>query len=181
MDSETHSIEVTVEAPGWRAVVTEPELFCTNVVEAVLRELAAPPSDTSAVSGNPRPLIGRAVELGIVLTDDARIRELNARWRGFDKPTNVLSFPSDLDPASLPVGAPWLLGDVVVALETVGREAAEAGRSLSAHLTHLLVHGVLHLLGYDHEIEAEAVRMEALEIELLARLNITNPYAETLS
>jgi probable rRNA maturation factor len=181
MDSETHSIEVTIEAPAWRAAVTEPELFCTSVVEAVLRELAAAPSLAPVAGSNRRPLIGSDVELGIVLTDDARIRALNARWRGFDKPTNVLSFPSDLDPAGLPAGAPWLLGDVVVALETVQREAAEAGRPVGAHLTHLLVHGILHLLGYDHEIDAKAVRMEALEIELLARLNIANPYAETLS
>ena len=168
MDSDsTHSIEVTIEAPAWRSAVTDPQAFCSRAAGAVLGRLLD-------------PAVGRA-ELGIMLTDDAAMRTLNRAWRGIDKPTNVLSFPSGTSPGDLPAGAPWLLGDVVVALETVEREAARAGRRLDQHLTHLLVHGILHLLGHDHEAEPEALRMEALETELLARLGVPDPYAEVMS
>jgi probable rRNA maturation factor len=183
MDSDTyHSIEVTVEAPAWRAIVTDPEVFCGRIAGAVLRDLwtddLARPVDEPA---GPVPQTEAPIELSIVLTDDAAIRDLNRRWRGFDKATNVLSFPSGVDETMVPAGAPRLLGDVVVGLETVLREAADAGRPATAHLAHLLVHGVLHLLGFDHEAEADALRMERLEIELLAHLDIANPYAEIVS
>ena len=121
-------------------------------------------------------------ELSLVLGDDALVRDLNRRWRGQDKATNVLSF-SGLDeaPGSSPSsrsnpGAPRLLGDVVLAFETVAAEAAAQGKSLDHHLAHLIVHGVLHLLGHDHEDDAEAERMEALERAILAGLRIADPY-----
>ena len=118
------------------------------------------------------------MEIGIVLTNDAEIRNLNRTWRGQDKATNVLSFPGDTE-TELP-DAPILLGDVVIALETAAREVDQdhMAASLADHLAHLIVHGVLHLLGYDHEIDSEAEEMELLETELLAKLGIPNPYQD---
>jgi probable rRNA maturation factor len=114
-------------------------------------------------------------EVTVVLTDDAEQQELNRQWRGFDKSTNVLSFPQ-LEPFS-PVSG--LVGDITLARETVEREAAEMGITLEAHFTHLVVHGFLHLLGHDHLEEADAVRMESLETKILASLGIADPYADS--
>lgn len=118
------------------------------------------------------------VEVGIRLTDDAEVRELNHRYRGVDRPTNVLSFAMQDDGTDLGVpGQPLLLGDLVVAYETVVREATEQGKTFADHLTHLVVHGILHLAGYDHERSAEeALSQESLEIAILNRLGIANPY-----
>lgn len=112
-------------------------------------------------------------EISLVLADDATVRALNLRWRGKDAPTNVLAFASDDMPAS---GRPLLLGDVVFAYETVAAEAAAQGKSLADHLRHLVIHGVLHLLGYDHVAAAPAKRMEALETRILASLGVADPY-----
>jgi probable rRNA maturation factor len=117
-------------------------------------------------------------EVTLVLTDDAEMRELNRLWRGKDAATNVLSFPAG-EPIGAPEGGePRPLGDVVIAAETAQREAEAQGTPLSAHVSHLVVHGVLHLLGFDHEREADAERMEALETRVLAGLGIADPYAE---
>jgi probable rRNA maturation factor len=115
----------------------------------------------------------RGAELSVVLTDDASIRAINAQWRHKDEPTNVLSFPA---PPALP-GAPRLLGDIVIAHETTAREAKAEGKPFSDHLGHLAVHGFLHLLGYDHESDADAEVMERLEREILAKLGVPDPYA----
>lgn len=115
-------------------------------------------------------------EISVVLSDDEHIRELNKHHRGIDKPTNVLSFPAVR--MKTPAGAPRILGDVVLAFETVEREAKEEAKSIENHLAHLVVHGVLHLLGYDHEDDDEAETMEARERQILARLGIPDPYAE---
>ena len=112
-------------------------------------------------------------ELSILLTNDAGIQELNRTWRGFDKPTNVLSFPGSGAPSPDSVRH---LGDIALAYETVTKEAAEERKSLADHSAHLIVHGVLHLLGYDHEVEGEAEAMEAFEVAALARLGIADPY-----
>jgi len=120
----------------------------------------------------------RALELSIAFADDATVRDLNRDYRGQDKPTNVLSFESG-DEADIP-GEPLMLGDVVLARETCAREAVEAEKTFADHLTHLVIHGVLHLLGYDHEVEAEAEEMEALEIAILADMGIDNPYLEAV-
>ena len=111
-------------------------------------------------------------ELSIVLTDDAEQQGLNRDWRGIDKPTNVLSFPQ-IEPFGPVTG---ILGDIVLARETLEREAAELGKPFTDHYTHLVVHGFLHILGYDHIDEAEALVMEGLETQILATLGIPDPY-----
>ncbi len=119
-------------------------------------------------------------EISILFADDAELQRLNSDWRGRDKPTNILSFPmwSQQDAAQhLEAGeGSFLLGDMALAHETVAREAREEGKSLADHLTHLLVHGTLHLLGYTHEEEAEAQAMEKLEIRILTTLGVPDPY-----
>lgn len=114
-----------------------------------------------------------AAEVSIVLADDATVRALNARWRRKDAATNVLAFASDEPPVA---GKPVLLGDVVLAFETVAAEAKAQRKSLADHLRHLVIHGVLHLLGYDHIAAAPAKRMEALETRILASLGVADPY-----
>jgi probable rRNA maturation factor len=125
-------------------------------------------------------------ELAIVLTDDSTIRVLNRDWRGKDQPTNVLSFPARAATNASPrtrgkrarerAGTVCLLGDIVIAYETMAREALAEHRPFAHHLAHLAVHGFLHLVGHDHVAQAEADAMEALEVAVLARLNVPNPY-----
>ena len=122
------------------------------------------------------------LSVSILLADDTEVQALNREWRGKDKPTNVLSFPmlerEDLL-ALAPEGPPELLGDIALALETCQREAADKDISLEHHVTHLLIHGLLHLAGYDHETSPEAAReMERLEIKALALLAIADPYGD---
>ena len=112
--------------------------------------------------------------IDVVLTDDAEIRRLNLEFRKHDKATNVLSFPAAKMP--VPKGEAAHLGDVVLAYETVVQEALDAGKSVEHHVTHLVVHAMLHLLGYDHETDAEALVMEQQEREFLAKLGIADPY-----
>lgn len=119
----------------------------------------------------------KQAEVSILLTDDDAVHSLNKEYRGVDKPTNVLSFAA-LDDEDEPVVDPMLLGDIVVAFETTKREAEEQGRSVSDHLFHLIVHGMLHLIGYDHIKESDAVEMETLEIAVLAESGIGNPYED---
>jgi probable rRNA maturation factor len=124
----------------------------------------------------------RAVEISVTLTGDEQVRALNAEWRGKDKPTNVLSFPMaderDLTRANID-GPELLLGDIILAHGICEAEAADKGVSFEQHATHLLVHGTLHLLGYDHHDDAQAEDMEAREARALARLGIANPYEVT--
>lgn len=154
-------IAVAVEAPAWIEALPDAERLARAAAELALRDAD----------------IDGPVELSIVLADDAAVHALNRDWRGQDKPTNVLSFPGERSPAA--PGAPVLLGDVVVAYETAAREvdAGEAA-NIAHHLTHLIVHGVLHLLGHDHEDEAEAESMERLETALLKELGVPDPYHE---
>jgi probable rRNA maturation factor len=155
--------EVMIVADCWQA---EPD------AEAVIQraiETAAGMADTG---------IGEA-ELAVMLTDDAGIRTLNNNWRGQDKPTNVLSFPALQPPAGRePDDAPRMLGDIAIAYETMRREADDEGKPFDHHLSHLAIHGFLHLVGYDHEKEADAEAMETLEREILARIGIPDPYAD---
>lgn len=167
MESDSsHTIEVTVEAQGWLSAVTDPV--------GVVRRAAG-----AALGVTPREDVPPAqAEVSVLLADDARVRELNRAWRGRDEPTNVLSFPAlgPDDPMPPPELGPVPLGDVAVSLETVLREAAAEGKTPEAHLAHMIVHGVLHLIGRDHENDEEAEAMEALEVEALARLGVGDPY-----
>ena len=112
------------------------------------------------------------VEVSVALADDATVQALNRDWRGKDYPTNVLSFPA---PSTRTPG-PRVLGDIALAYETVARESRDENKPLADHAVHLLVHGTLHLLGYDHECDSDAAVMEALEIEALARIGLADPY-----
>ena len=114
-------------------------------------------------------------EVSLLFTDDAAVRQLNAKWRDKDKPTNVLSFPGS-DPQGEVYGP--LLGDIVFARETVLREAEEMGIDFSDHLSHLIIHGLLHLFDYDHQDNEEAELMESLEKAILASIGIDDPYAD---
>jgi probable rRNA maturation factor len=120
------------------------------------------------------------VELGVSLADDASQRRLNRNYRGRDTPTNVLAFSAWLPGENLPPGAPLLLGDVVLAFETVSREAQAQQKPLVDHLSHLTVHGVLHLLGYDHQAPGETALMESLESSILADLGVPDPYRDSV-
>ena len=154
--------EVLVVADCWRS---EPD------AEAVIqRAIAAAAEAVEADVGD--------AELAVMLTDDSGIRTLNSNWRGIDKPTNVLSFPA-LQPtgARKPGDAPRMLGDIAIAYQTMRREADEEQKPFNHHLSHLAVHGFLHLIGYDHDNDADAEAMEALEIDILAQLGIPDPYA----
>ena len=163
-------IEVAIACAAWTDASPDAETFAGTAARLAL---------ASTLHGRPIPLATRLV-IGVRLTDDDEQRRLNRTYRGKDAPTNVLAFPlADLaDP--LPPGSPLLLGDIVLAFETVRREAAAQGKPLADHLRHLVVHGVLHLLGFDHESEAEAVAMEAREVELLAALGVPDPYRDTI-
>ena len=123
----------------------------------------------------------RAVELSVRLTSNEEVRALNAQWRGKDKPTNVLSFPmleeADLQQANV-AGPELLLGDIILARGVCEQEASDKGVSVEDHATHLMIHGTLHLLGYDHHDDDEAADMEAREVRALQRLGIPNPYEE---
>lgn len=119
----------------------------------------------------------RTIEVGVRLVDDGTIQALNRDWRGRDKPTNVLSFPlGDPGPVTDP-DFPWLIGDIVMSFDTVLAESVRDGKPLDHHVVHLAIHATLHLIGHDHEDEAEAIQMEAAEVKLLAGLGIPDPYA----
>ncbi len=156
------AIDLVEPSPHWRYRLSDVDHLCIAAAQAAL-----------AAAGTELEV---PAELCVVLGDDALVHGLNRQWRGKDRPTNVLSF-SALDDVA-PPGAPRLLGDVVLAFETVAAEAAAQGKSLAHHVRHLVVHGVLHLLGYDHEAPGEAERMETLETAVLARLGVPDPYRE---
>lgn len=121
---------------------------------------------------------GKPGTVAVMLTDDAAVQKMNAQWRGIDKPTNVLSFPAG---ESHGVPGPSHLGDIAIACETVAAESAAENKAFADHLAHLAVHGYLHLVGFDHETDAEAVRMEHLETRILSGLGIADPYADPTS
>ncbi|WP_426020570.1 rRNA maturation RNase YbeY [Brevundimonas sp. DWR2-3-1b1] len=143
-------IEIEVEAEAWTGAVPDAEAVVDRAAKAAL----------SAVEG----------DIVVLLTDDESVRELNARFRDKDRPTNVLSFPA-------PENAAPHLGDIVLAYGVCATEAQTQGKTLADHLSHLVVHGVLHLLGRDHEDDGEAEEMEAEEREILAQIGVADPYA----
>lgn len=151
------AIDILVQSPRWRA---QPRAKATV---------------TKAISAAATMLKQKNVELSVVLTGDKAIRILNRDWRGFDKPTNVLSFPALPQPNAR--GATPFVGDIVIAFETLAKEAKAENKRFLHHLAHLSVHGFLHLMGYDHEANREAEAMEKLERRVLAKLDIADPYA----
>jgi probable rRNA maturation factor len=153
-------IDVAIEAENWASLEAPSQLAEAAIGAAIQRTTIVLPADA---------------EVSILFCDDAFIRDLNRKWRGIDKPTNVLSFPTGGDPSSTP-----LLGDIVIAYETAAREALEAKKPLRDHVAHLLVHGFLHLIGYDHSEAAEAETMETHERAILAKLGISDPYRTCL-
>ncbi|MGF9565460.1 rRNA maturation RNase YbeY [Neorhizobium sp. JUb45] len=158
-------IQISVEEGGWP---DEETLFALS--EKVLNAAATFLAETEKQPFPPLP-----VEISLVFTDDESIRQINAEWRQKDKPTNVLSFPAyPLEPGGKP--GP-MLGDIVIAHETVAREAVDLDKNFDDHLTHLMVHGFLHLFGYDHLETEEAEEMEGLETRILATLGLSDPYA----
>ncbi|MGB0922559.1 MAG: rRNA maturation RNase YbeY [Alphaproteobacteria bacterium] len=164
------------DSPAFGAVETEidPEIDLEIVIVVAAGDwaisedhpLAAVAAAFEVAGSSPRSLT-------ISLSDDATVAKLNEQFRGKTGPTNVLSFP--FDPAMDGAG---YLGDIAIAFETVAREAVDEGVSLADRVTHMIVHGVLHLLGYDHENDEDATTMETLEVEALARLGIANPYRQ---
>lgn len=175
-------IAVEIEAEGWRAIGDDIAGLVAHAVRAALA--AGVPALAEALAT--RRVAG---EVSILLADDESVRILNRDYRDRDRATNVLSFPGhDIEPDESVIkgligdmlpGQPLLLGDIALALETVTREAAEQGKEMRAHLAHLVVHGTLHLVGYDHVADDEAQVMEALEVKVLAGLGIANPYEDS--
>jgi len=143
-------MDIAVQFESWTESLADIEVIATQAVAQTLKALGSP----------------KLGELSIALVSDMDIQTLNREYRHKDKPTNVLSFPQD----------GLLLGDIVLALETITREATEKSISFEHHVTHLIIHGFLHLQGYDHQTETDSAEMEALEIAALAALNIDNPY-----
>jgi probable rRNA maturation factor len=174
------SIAISIEDPNWARLAPD--------AARVLRRAARDALAQAKADGWKGSRVGH--EISFVLTDDKRMRALNGAYRGKDRPTNVLSFAAldaakpgaakrdaaKRDAGGPKSGMPWLLGDVVFASGVIAREAKAQHKSLTHHLTHLAVHGVLHLLGYDHEQDRDAETMEALEVAALARMGIANPY-----
>jgi probable rRNA maturation factor len=162
------TIGITSFCNGWK-------LLCPDALRLARNTARVAVTDGIAAMGLASPA---RIELGIILTDNVRQRQLNYRHRGQSKPTNVLAFPAWEPSAPLPCDAPLQLGDVVLAFETVEREAIDQGKAFVDHFRHLVVHGILHLLGWDHRSEAAAAQMEALEISILAKLGVSDPYCE---
>lgn len=149
------TIDVVVESDGWSRILG---------AELIAHRAAAAAFEDAGIAEG---------EVSVMLSSDAHVRELNKRFREKDQPTNVLSFPVN----TLDREGARFFGDVALAYETLMREAADEGKSAEAHLTHLTAHGVLHLLGFDHESERDAEKMESLETKILARLGFPDPYA----
>ncbi|PIR33218.1 MAG: rRNA maturation RNase YbeY [Alphaproteobacteria bacterium CG11_big_fil_rev_8_21_14_0_20_44_7] len=151
--------EIAIDSSVWKKHLPDSE----KIIARALQEIA----ENCKLNG----------EVSILLTNDAKIRQLNNDFRGKDKPTNVLSFPQHSSSTPHLIGGDMGgLGDIALALETLQREAAEQEKTLPAHFTHLFVHGVLHLLGYDHEDDDEQEDMENKEVEILHKLGVGNPY-----
>jgi probable rRNA maturation factor len=160
------TVEVLITSSAWKVL--------PQAVEVVRRSMAA------AAAAKPEPRL-RNAELSVLLCDDRTIAALNGRWRGQRKATNVLSFPALPTDGAIPSGGipshKIALGDIAIAGETLVREADASGKPVPAHLAHLVVHGFLHLVGYDHETDDEAEEMERLERDILARISVADPYA----
>lgn len=163
-------LSVTVQDPLWLDLLADAG---EAGIERLLSRAAAAVFAATPLSAD---LAGRGCEFSVVLTDDARMQEMNRTWRGIDRPTDVLSFAGDDGFAPPEAAVP--LGDIVLARQTIVRDAAAMQRDLPHHLSHIAVHGLLHLLGWDHEVAAEAERMEAQERLVLGRLGFVEDHEE---
>ena len=162
------AIDIASSCIGWKRACPDAQRFARDAARVAL-------IDGIAATGFASP---KRAELTITLTDDAQQLQLNRRYRGEDVSTNVLAFRAWEPGVHTTPGAPLLLGDVVLALETVAREAKEQAKPFGDHVRHLIVHGVLHLLGYDHRRKADAIKMERLETSILAKLGVPDPYRD---
>lgn len=168
MSGQLIDFAFSIEAGSW-----ESEDRVASLLERVLPVAGAHLAERE---GQPFPV--DPVELSLLFTDDAAMSVLNGTWRGQEKPTNVLSFPAfPVAPGEMP--GP-MLGDIILARETIEREAGELGKPVDEHVTHLIVHGFLHLLGYDHLEEGDATRMEGIETRILAELDLSDPYGDSV-
>ena len=161
------SLAIAVEAGEWGDVEAT-EALAEAALAAAVRDLADR-------EGQPFP--EDPPEVSLVLADDAMMADINSQWRNQPKPTNVLSFPAF---PLVPGGEPGpMLGDIILARETIEREAADLGKPVDEHITHLIVHGFLHLFGYDHIENSDAEKMEAIETRILTSLDLSDPYGDT--
>ena len=162
--SKRLEIDISIADQGWSAALWDVENICQSAAGTAFEMTAHGETENAEVS--------------ILLTDDSQMRSLNRDYRNRDQATNVLSFAGTDEGKPFATG-PVLLGDIVVALGVCSREAKNEKKSMADHLAHLVIHGMLHLLGYDHEIEEDAEKMESLEIEALAKLGVADPYTES--
>lgn len=166
--SPADNLDILIDAPGWTVALADVERLCET---AVIAALAVGPTDL------------RDAEVSVLLTDDATMRRLNRTYRGHDAPTNVLSFEGSRE-CTVSRGAqvakmrtqPPFLGDIALGLDVTASEAGAAGKPIADHFRHLIIHGVLHLLGYDHQNDADAEVMERLEARVLDTLGVPDPY-----
>lgn len=165
-----HEIDVTIAEPEWASSFLDVEDIAMSAARRTL-----------AMAMLPRQLQGRAIEAAIVLANDDLVQVLNRTYRGKDSATNVLSFASLDSGDPMPEQGPCPIGDVILAYQTIDRESREQGKFFKDHFIHMIVHGTLHLLGYDHETEDEANIMESLEIRILEKMGVQNPYMDNLS
>lgn len=159
------TVDILVEDPAWIKAIPDVKSFICDMSAHTLQIVFNAPQV-------------KEVEISVLLTNDSHIQKLNAQYRNQDKPTNVLSFPCEPltvgEYSSLPA---WcILGDIVLSYSTIAKEALEQEKTLKSHLAHMVVHSILHLLGYDHENPTEATQMESLEIDILQHLKFKNPY-----
>ena len=160
-------VDVSLSDPAWESDALSAEKLCAEAVTLALKS-----------ADLPEILDGRDIEVSVVLANDELVQVLNREYRDKDKPTNVLSFALLDSDDPIPDEGPVAIGDIILAYQTIENEAREQEKFLKDHFAHLLVHGTLHLVGYDHMTEDEANVMETLEIRILEKMNIQNPYME---
>lgn len=162
-------IDISISEPEWISSFLDVEKLAAEAMELALK-----------MAQMPSRIKGRDLEVSVVLANDDLIHILNREYRQKDSPTNVLTFASLDSDDPVPDDAPFPVGDVILSYQTIDREAREQGKFFRDHFLHMVVHGTLHLLGYDHETEDDANNMESLEIRILEKMNIQNPYMEKL-
>lgn len=166
METIKIDLQIALEDSRWETVVPSSiESFLETYIVATLNH------------ADVRSCLPRYVEVSVVLTNDVEIKPLNLKYRGKNQPTNVLSFPQETDVAAMKhLNTCVLLGDIVLSIETIQLEAQQQQKLMHHHLAHLITHGTLHLIGYDHEVAEAAKEMESLEVNILRQYDIPNPY-----